>query len=235
MKNPTRLPAVLLLVLSLAACAPAESTAPAESSHMTKEDFHTLYTALSEELARREAEADSTESALNAEIARLQKELARLEAMLRTDTPTQAIPETNETATEGSGAAAPEPPPAASPTERLTYTVRDGEATVTGCNGRAEGVLVIPATLGGAPVTAIADEAFAGCFLTAISLPATVRRIGYLAFAGSPALETVILPASVGRIDYDAFAHCPALSLICPVGSYAEAYALSFAIPHVAA
>ena len=52
-------------------------------------------------------------------------------------------------------------------TTGLTYTIANGEATVTGITSGSlptEGKLVIPETLGGVPVTSIGESAFAGTF-----------------------------------------------------------------------
>ncbi len=45
----------------------------------------------------------------------------------------------------------------------LTYEISNGGATITGCDMSASGDLVIPATLGGYPVTGIGEFAFYGC------------------------------------------------------------------------
>ncbi|MCQ2440666.1 MAG: leucine-rich repeat domain-containing protein [Clostridia bacterium] len=43
-----------------------------------------------------------------------------------------------------------------------TYSVENGNATITKYNGR-DGDITIPSTLGGYPVTDIGDDAFYGC------------------------------------------------------------------------
>ena len=43
----------------------------------------------------------------------------------------------------------------------LTWTMTDGEVSITDCNEAATGELVIPDTIGGNPVTSIGDAAFA--------------------------------------------------------------------------
>ena len=67
----------------------------------------------------------------------------------------------------------------------FTYTVTDGEVTITDCDTSAEGHIVIPETLDGYPVTEIAERAFSDCFkITDITIPTSIKRIGEGAFAG---------------------------------------------------
>ncbi len=64
-----------------------------------------------------------------------------------------------------------------------TYTVSDSKATIVSYPETAEGVVNIPSTLGGYPVTAIGSYAFWGCTLiTEISIPASITSIGNSAF-----------------------------------------------------
>ncbi len=118
----------------------------------------------------------------------------------------------------------------------LLYVIENGTATVTGCRfdrEHPERNLSVPATLGGYPVTRIADNAFEGASLESVTLPASVTRIGWFAFLNCDALRTVTLPASVKHIDYGAFDGCPRLTIYCPRGSYAARYATASALPVV--
>lgn len=111
----------------------------------------------------------------------------------------------------------------------FTYTIDGGRATVTGYLGDSA-VVVIPSTLGGVPVCAIADHAFENCTeLTRVTLGEGIETIGWFAFSGCVGLEGVTLPASLSSIEYGAFLNCPAtLVFYCPAGSYAEQYAQSY-------
>ncbi len=119
------------------------------------------------------------------------------------------------------------------PGSPLLYTVKDGTATVVGCMPAAGPSLAVPSTLGGYPVICIGDSALEGADPQCVLLPDTLTEIGWFAFAGCTELQVISIPASVKRIDYGAFDACPHLTLLCPKGSYAAEYAVSFGIPHI--
>ncbi len=120
------------------------------------------------------------------------------------------------------------------PTEtqgRFIYILTNGSATVTGFCGETDvSHITIPDTLGDCPVTRIADNAFEGMSMRSITLPSTLRHIGWFAFAECGHLRTITIPASVEQIDYGAFARCPLLTVYCPRGSYAARYAAASSI-----
>ena len=61
----------------------------------------------------------------------------------------------------------------------------DGSYTVVGIGNCRDACLVIPETVDGRQVTAIAASAFYGCTsISAVQIPETVKKIGDLAFAG---------------------------------------------------
>ena len=80
------------------------------------------------------------------------------------------------------------------PASDFTYESTEGGVTVTGYTG-GEIVVVIPDTLDGSPVVAIADKAFAGNgSLKAVSIPDTVTAIGKGAFEGCKAMTSLRTP-----------------------------------------
>lgn len=63
----------------------------------------------------------------------------------------------------------------------LTYTIKDGEVTITDCDEDASGKIVIPDTIEDYPVTEIKGYAFSQCdSITSITVPAGVKEIGTL-------------------------------------------------------
>ena len=96
-----------------------------------------------------------------------------------------------------------------------TYTVENGEATITGCDTSINGEVVIPDTLGGYPVTRINDSAFYGCRgLTSITIPDSVTSIGDWAFNGCAGLTSLTIPDGVTIIEQQAFNGCTGLTSI---------------------
>ncbi len=64
-----------------------------------------------------------------------------------------------------------------------TYTVSNGEATITDCSQHISGNVVLPDSLGGYPITNISSYAFYNCDkITSITIPESVISIGKDAF-----------------------------------------------------
>ncbi len=78
----------------------------------------------------------------------------------------------------------------------FTCTTANNQATITGYTG-AGGVMIIPASIGGKPVTAIGDNAFKGSIsLTTVGIPASVTSIGYGAFVDCQGLDGIWVPVA---------------------------------------
>ena len=82
------------------------------------------------------------------------------------------------------------------------YTVSDGTVTITGLTESPEGVLTIPGTIDGKPVTAIGNAAFRyKSAITSFVFPDSITSIGYSAFESCKGLtehsrRSKCLPAS---------------------------------------
>ncbi len=94
----------------------------------------------------------------------------------------------------------------------FTYTVADNAITLTGFIGEDTAV-VIPAYIGGNPVSAIADYAFSGkTAITSITIPEGVTSIGISAFGNCSGLTNLSIPSSVTSLGKNAFVDCDSLS-----------------------
>ena len=95
----------------------------------------------------------------------------------------------------------------------LTYSITGGQVTIQDCNQTVSGVLVIPATLEGLPVTSIGDNAFWGCNqLVRVDIPGGVTSLGEEAFRSCSRLTYVRIPDSVTSMGAGAFWDCRELS-----------------------
>jgi len=95
-----------------------------------------------------------------------------------------------------------------------SYDIANGEATISGYLGSG-GNITIPATLGGYPVTAIKNQAFAGTSsLTGVVIPDSVKKIGYNAFSNCENLKTVMLPKYLTVIADELFYECKSLTSV---------------------
>ncbi len=96
-----------------------------------------------------------------------------------------------------------------------TYAVSYNTATITAVDPSLIGAVTVPSFLGGFPVVAIGDSAFAGCGgITALTVTEGITALGVAAFSGCTALESVVLPESIKEIPVAAFSGCAALTEI---------------------
>jgi len=108
-----------------------------------------------------------------------------------------------------------------------TYTVANGQATITAFNTSYSGPLSITNTLGGYPVTSI--RGFEHCDrLTVVTIPGSVTNIGPYAFNGCFGMTSVTIPDSVISIGNNAFQHCFTLPSITIPGSVTSIGASAF-------
>lgn len=117
----------------------------------------------------------------------------------------------------------------------LTYTVTNGEATITDCDESITGELIIPAQIDGYPVTRIGEYAFSYCYdlgsviieegithidkyaffccksMTSVSLPDSLTELARCAFHSCSILKSVTIPHGITAIGERTFNECRAL------------------------
>ena len=92
------------------------------------------------------------------------------------------------------------------------YRIEDGEATIVFCESEAKH-LAVPETLGGAPVTAIGDNAFSDLAgILSATMPACLRTIGAQAFARCLNLRSIDVGRSLKSVGEGAFRGCSHLT-----------------------
>ena len=97
----------------------------------------------------------------------------------------------------------------------LKHEVKGDEVTITGCDKKASGELIIAAIIEGKPVTSIEEYAFWKCTsLTSITIPNSVTSIGEGAFRNCNNLTSITIPNSVTYIGVYAFWGCTNLTTI---------------------
>src|SRR6266568_2850502 len=104
--------------------------------------------------------------------------------------------------------------PAVVQAQDYTYTTNNGEITITAYTGPG-GVVTIPDTINGYPVTSIGDSAFYyKLTVTNVTIPNSVTSIGNYAFFYCSGLRSVTIGNSVTSIGNHAFYYCHGLTNI---------------------
>lgn len=105
--------------------------------------------------------------------------------------------------------------------EILSYTIKNGEVTITDCKKIASGEIKIPSTIEGYPVTTIGEDAFSYCLgVTSVIIPEGVTTIAAFSFDGCENITSVAIPDSVTFIGKCAFQGCVGLTgnIVIPNG-----------------
>ena len=91
------------------------------------------------------------------------------------------------------------------------YRIENGEVTITDYHGGETGNLVIPQTIEGLPVVALGEESFSEKHFTSVTVPGSVKTIGYEAFYDCEELVSVVLSSGVTTLEQYVFHGCEKL------------------------
>ncbi|MDB4388801.1 leucine-rich repeat domain-containing protein [Akkermansiaceae bacterium] len=106
-------------------------------------------------------------------------------------------------------------PEAVSVNPNLKYKIEGDAVTITGCDKKALGDLIIPAKIEGKPVTSIGNSAFqSSTNLTSITIPDSVISIGINAFKNCRSLTSITIGNGVTSYGAFAFFGCASLTMI---------------------
>ena len=105
--------------------------------------------------------------------------------------------------------------------EMMTYKNMGDHIEITGSDSGIKEAR-IPETIDGLPVTVIGDTAFQSRRgRAAVTIPASVTRIGAFAFCNCPLLTSLTIPDSVSEIGQEAFRSCTGLTEIyCSISAH---------------
>ena len=112
-----------------------------------------------------------------------------------------------------------------------SFRVYSDHAELYKCDPAIMGLIRIPETVNGVPVTLIDEEVFMNnSKITGVKIPETVEKIGKFAFAACTGLESVTIPNSVTVIDGAAFTGCTSLKSLELSDSLTEIGASAFSL-----
>ncbi len=111
----------------------------------------------------------------------------------------------------------------------LSYIIKDNEAIIVACNKNASGLVTIPSTLGGYPVTTIYSSAFSKReYVNEVIIPDGVTSICNGAFEDCTGLVRIRIPKSEPQIGFGTFSGCENLREIMFYGNLEGLYNASF-------
>ena len=200
------------LMLSLSACAGGHDE-DVSAMAMKLESYESTISALTDKLLQMQQSQAASKQESDKKIKELTEKLEELKNQEQNNTPSA-------------------PPQSDASAQGFKYIITGGVATITGYEGN-EKKIVIPATVGGYRVKAIADGAFEKSKLTDVIISDGIESIGWFAFGECPDLKSITIPSSVTSIGYGALGTAESAPFIyCHADSFALSYAKSYGLAY---
>ena len=198
---------IVALLLSFVSCSPSKASyVDSEKMKIYEQEI----VALKALISSLDIEIDELKSNLDSESKRIEAILTNIENELDA----LNVPTLSEPSNEYFG---------------FKYKEENDEISIISYSGSSLD-LIIPASIKGKPVTSICDNAFDGSNIRSVSIPDTVRAIGWFAFRNCTSLSKAIISKNVELIGYEAFSGCGALVIYTSLNSYVYRYAESYGI-----
>lgn len=228
MKNMKKLFCIILILTSLCFIGCSSKDQPSQNTSSIQLDAYKakisycmeLISSLKDELALAKQDAYIQNAEYEQQIFALEQRIASL---LKESGTQSSAPPTDESQPIDTEPSLPE-----RAEQSFEYKKVNGGIRITKYTGTQTDV-EIPESIEGLPVIEIGESAFSQSKVTSVRIPEGVRELDWFTFYCCSSLCTVILPTSVVSIEYGVFDHTsPELVIVCPRGSYAEAYAKSW-------
>lgn len=208
----------ILICACLPACARNQSNSP--SNVPNNNSYETIIRELEEKILEIQQSQYLSETESQKKIGELQAKIDELRAEATNASTNTTTVTDNTTSTVESGKSV------------FIYSLSNGKAVINGYTGTEEH-MVIPSSIDGFEVYSIASNAFEGYTFKSVIISEGIEYIDWFAFYGCSRLQSITIPSSVKRIGYSAFDGASKnFTIFCQSGSFAQSYAQSYGIPH---
>ena len=118
------------------------------------------------------------------------------------------------------------------PNTEFKYTITNGMACITEIITIEENI-IIPYTLDGYKVYSIGSEVLSSQSIKSVTVSSGIEKIDWFAFKNCPQLSSVTIPETVRSIGYGAFDNAASSFILrCPRDSFAHRYAQSYGLTY---
>ena len=203
----------LAIIASMLSCISSGSHAEEQSTQKSAQEIREeLIFELENKIEALQNSYNSYDEEAKSQIAALKKELEELKKAQSTSLTQQTTAQTSKSI--------------------FTYKINEGYAIITGFIGEDESIIV-PSMIDGFSVKGIASNAFDSRAFKSVIISNGIEYIDWFAFYNCSALSAVTIPSTVKKIGYSAFEGCaPSFTIYCHRESFAQSYAQSYGLAY---